>query len=79
MGVQDACDPNAGVCVGSRKGGLVGVQYCFELSAGGTVGLFHHSGQGRGKNAVLALEILSRGRSHAEFPSLSRCPKLGPS
>ena len=61
------------------RGGLVGVQYYFELSAGGTVSLFHHSGQRRGKNALLASEIVNRVRFHAEFPSLSRCPTLGPS
>ena len=60
-------------------GGLAGVQYSFELSAEGTVGLNHHSGWVRGKNVVLDSKIVSRGRSHAEFPSLSRCLKFGPS
>ena len=80
VGARDACDPNAGVCVGSRRGGgLVGVQYYFKLSSGVTVGLFHRSGRGRGKNALLSSDIGSRRRSHAGFPSRSRCPKLGPS
>ena len=42
------------VCaLGADGGGLAGVQYCFELSAGGTLGLIHRSGRVRGKNAVL--------------------------
>ena len=80
VGARDACDPNAGVCaLETGGGGLGGVQYCCELSAGGTVGLFHRLGRGRGKNAILASDIGSRGHSHARFPSRSRCPKLGPS
>ena len=81
VAARDACDSNAGACVGNRRGGgLLGVQYFCELLAGGTVGLFHRSGRGRGKTAVLlALGIGSRGRSHAGIPSRSRCPKLGPS
>ena len=75
VGARAACDSNAGVYVGSRRGGgLVGVQYGCELSAGGTVGPFHRSGRGRRENAVLALVVVCPG----PFPRVGliqyRCP-----
>ena len=72
---HDACVPNAGVCVGSeRGGGRAGVRYWFALFAEGTVGLNHRSDRGRDKNAVLALNIVGCGRPYASFPRMSRYP-----
>ena len=56
-------------------GGGAGVRYWFALSAEGTVGLNHRSDRGRDKNAVLALNIVGRGRSYASFPRISRYRK----
>ena len=64
------------VCVlGANGGGRAGVRCWFALFAGGTVGWSHRSYRGRDKNAVLALNIVGRGRSCASSPRMSRCPK----
>ena len=78
VGARDACDPNAGACVGSEHGGGSRCTVLFRAIRGGNGGP-EPSGRVRGKNAVLASNIVSRGRSHAEFLSLSRFPKLRPS
>ena len=75
VGGHDTCVSNAGVRVGSERGGRAGVRYWFALFVGGTMGWSHSSYRGRDKNAVLALNIVGRGRSCASSPRMSRCPK----
>ena len=52
------------VCALEANGeGRAGVRCWFALSAEGTVGLNHRLDRGRDKNAVLASDIVGRGRS----------------
>ena len=54
------------VCALEADGGeRAGVRYWFVLSAEGTVGLNHRSDRVRDKHAVLASNIVGRGRSYA--------------
>ena len=74
VGGHDSCAPNAGVRVGSERGGASRCTVLVRAIRGGNGGSEVSFGSGRGKNAVLALNIVGRGRSCSSSPRMSRYP-----